>query len=270
MKDITGQKFNRLTAIRFVGKLRKSDNYWEFRCDCGNTIIVPDYSARSGNTKSCGCLQKEIAGARFRTHGQRFTRLYRIWQGVLRRCYTSTNPSYKYYGGRGIIVQESWRTNFLNFKEWAEAHGYRNDLTIERIDVNGNYTEDNCTWIPQSEQLKNRRHKVSKYSGERTDFIKLKEQTGVSKEVIRRRMNECGLSFEEACAIPVTLKKKQMKKRTSKYLPDGSDLRDLAESAGLTTNQLVTRLRAGWTLERALSEPVHNNGLGKNRKKKNG
>jgi hypothetical protein len=113
----------------------------------------------SGDTKSCGCLQKEIAKATFTRHGKWSSRLHVIWSSMKTRCYNQKHSKCKYYGGRGISICDEWLRDFQAFFDWAMANGYRDDLTIDRIDVNGKYCPDNCRWITIAEQQKNKRNK---------------------------------------------------------------------------------------------------------------
>jgi hypothetical protein len=151
--DISGQTFGRLTAIEIAGRKYKT-TLWRCRCSCGNETIVFVAYLRSGHTKSCGCLRGEITSQRNYTHGERQTRLYKIWAGMKQRC---TNPKIAFfhrYGGRGIKVCEDWNV-FEPFRDWAIANGYRNDLSIDRINNDGNYEPSNCRWITQSSQSRN-------------------------------------------------------------------------------------------------------------------
>lgn len=154
--DITNQKFNRLTAIERIYCSRQKKMAWNCLCECGGSIVATYTQLKSGNTKSCGCLNHEKILERNTSHSESKTRLYKIWVGIRQRCNNPNKKSYVNYGGRGVKVCDDW-DNYLNFKEWAISNGYEDDLTIERIDPNGNYEPSNCTWIPKGDQSKNRR-----------------------------------------------------------------------------------------------------------------
>lgn len=129
-------------------------------CSCGNQAIVRLEYLISGHTKSCGCLKSAAASIAKTTHGQSGTRLHGIWNGMLNRCRNKNVKSYKHYGAQGVTVSDEWR-EFESFMKWALSNGYREDLTIERINPFGNYEPENCCWIPKSEQGKNRRDRVA-------------------------------------------------------------------------------------------------------------
>ena len=130
---------------------------WVCRCECGSEVVVEAYSLKTGHTQSCGCFQREATSAANRTHGKRKTRLYRIWVCMKTRCYQKSYHAYRHYGGRGITVCDEWLNNFQGFYDWANANGYSDELSIDRIDVNGCYSPQNCRWVTMAEQNKNKR-----------------------------------------------------------------------------------------------------------------
>ena len=128
--------------------------YYLCQCDCGNFKIVSNHSLKSGNTKSCGCLHKEILIQRNkdnRIHHPENERLLRIWRAMLHRCDKETDEHYDYYGGRGIKVCDDWR-DFEIFQKWALANGYADNLTIDRLDGNKDYCPENCSWATMTVQ----------------------------------------------------------------------------------------------------------------------
>lgn len=157
--DMIGKKFNRLTVLEECEERTKDrKKVYKCVCECGNIVNVIGKNLRNGNTKSCGCLKHECK-SNFK-HGKRHTRLYSIWYDMKRKCYKPTRKDYHCYGGRGITVCNEWLNEFMVFYKWAMSHGYNDTLTIDRIDVNGNYEPNNCRWTTLKQQSNNRRTNV--------------------------------------------------------------------------------------------------------------
>lgn len=154
--NLAGHRYGRLTVLKYAHTL-KGVSWWVCVCDCGNERTIRSNSLRTNNTTSCGCLQKEKHVELVTRHGFSKERLYRTWTDIKSRCFNPNTGYYSEYGGRGITMCVEWREDFVVFREWALNNGYEDDLTIERLDVDGDYTPRNCTWIPMSAQGFNRR-----------------------------------------------------------------------------------------------------------------
>lgn len=162
--DITGKSFGRLTVIWF-SHTKAKQAYWKCKCSCGAHIVVRGNSLLMGNTKSCGCLNKDL----ITTHCMSKTRLYGIYRGIDQRCNNTNDRGYKYYGGRGIkclwsSFEEFYSDMYDSYLEHIEKYGEKN-TSIDRIDVNGNYSKENCRWATWEEQANNKRNNHVVYVG---------------------------------------------------------------------------------------------------------
>ena len=148
-KDHTGEKFGRLTVKKRIHEGHHTK--YQCVCDCGNVVIVSGSNLVSGAIKSCGCMRSEQVTAKNIKHNGCKTRLYTTWRNMIDRCNNPKNKEYRRYGGRGINVCEEWRTDFSVFRDWALSSGYRDDLTIDRIDNDLGYSASNCQWLTRKE-----------------------------------------------------------------------------------------------------------------------
>ena len=208
-----GQKFGRLTVVslhhiyKYISPKGEKWNkyYYLCKCDCGKEVVIEKSSLKTKRgPKSCGCLRLEKALDANIIHGKTYTPLYYIWTAMKARCYNKNNKSYKNYGGRGISMCEKWKNDFMSFYDWSISNGYKEKLSIDRINNNGNYDPYNCRWATRKEQQRNtRKNHIIEYNGEKHCISEWAEKFGINintlrvylwkgmtiKEVIERRKN---------------------------------------------------------------------------------
>lgn len=148
-----GSRFGMLCVLAIFGKTRWNEITWLCRCDCGRESVVRGKLLRAGRTRSCGCLIRQNGV----THGGRYTRLYRIWRGMIQRCERIKNRDYPRYGGAGVRVCQEWRESFEAFRTWAETAGYSDSLYIDRRESRGHYEPANCRWLTPKKSARNTR-----------------------------------------------------------------------------------------------------------------
>ncbi len=186
--DLTGKSFGRLTVVEYSHTNKHGVAMWKCKCDCGNERIVAGAHLRSGHTTSCGCFNLEAIKKRATKHGLKQTRLYNTWLHIKDRCLNSSNKDFEHYGGRGIKVCREWADNFETFYKWAINNGYNDKLTIDRINVNGDYCPENCRWVTQKKQCNNKRSNVFlEYNGETHTLKEWSEITGICYQTIHGR-----------------------------------------------------------------------------------
>lgn len=213
-KDLTGQRFGRLMVLE-KAETRNHRTYWRCVCDCGNYSDVRSDALISGKTKSCGCLQKESAANLKMKHGKCNTKIYRAWDSMKDRCRNKNCNNYKNYGARGITYCDEWE-EFDNFYNWAMENGYSDELTLDRIDVNGNYEPSNCRWATYDEQARNKRtNRIITYNGETKCVKDWAEFLGIDSHLLSARLNRLGWDEEKALTTPVDKRYARYKKQKS-------------------------------------------------------
>ena len=205
--DLSGKVFGRLTVISQARIPGRKCSYWLCKCKCGNTKVIRGASLTRGHTKSCGCLHDEASSNRLtkqnKTHGESKTRLYSIWSDMKKRCQNEKHWAYKNYGGRGITVCKEWQ-EFLPFYEWAMVNGYCENLTIDRIDNNGDYKPMNCRWVTRKIQGNNKSNNViCTYKGMEYTITQLSEKTGVPRNILYSRICTYKWNVEKAISTPI-------------------------------------------------------------------
>lgn len=197
--NLTGQRFGRLTVVSEAER-RGGRVAWACLCDCGAETVAIACNLTRGHTLSCGCLHREITAERHVTHGQSHTPEYKVWRGMRNRCENQNDAAYPDYGGRGIKVCERWKS----FERFLSDMGARPDgMTIERNDVNGDYSPENCRWATMKEQQSNRRDTIRIAIGDRVQPLKLWcEELGVAYKKVHLRLTRYGYELNRALDLP--------------------------------------------------------------------
>lgn len=208
--DLSGKKYDSLTVIKMhhVRKQRNGRNvyYWLCKCNCGNEVIKTTNYLRYSNICSCGCLSNRIKDP-INNLKKPFdeevvyskTRIYRIWQAMKSRCYNPNHKHYYDYGGRGIEVCPEWLNSSLSFINWSYDTGYNDNLSIDRIDTNGNYCPENCRWVDCKTQSNNKRtsHFIT-FNGKTQTIGQWSDELGINYNTLENRLKNKKWSVEKA------------------------------------------------------------------------
>ena len=243
--DMIGQRFGKLVVVSRAENDKKGQARWLCQCDCGGSTITTRYNLITRQTKSCGCILRS----------PRTTELDKKLKGVLgnmkARCNNPKHTHYKYYGGRGITVCEEWQ-HVDKFREWAYNNGYKPGLTIDRIDVNGNYEPSNCRWVTMQEQNYNRTdNHLLTYKGETKCLAEWESQLGIDHRTILIRLNN-GWTVEQALSTPINNHLTKIS-----YNNQTHTLAEWATITNINVGTLHSRLKIlHWSIEKALTTPV--------------
>lgn len=188
--DLTGKVFCKLKVVKRFSGYAETPVKWLCMCECGRDFVTTGQRLKNGSSKSCGCSTNEFIGKANRVHGMSKTRIHKTWSHMIERCTCETHKQFNYYGGRGIKVCEEWM-DFNAFLIWALDNGYDKELTIDRIDVNGNYEPNNCRWVDHYIQANNTRVTLfATINGTTKSLSDWSKETGINKGTLYGRFRK--------------------------------------------------------------------------------
>ena len=196
--DLTGKTYNNLRVLGIKGKSKSGDVLWHFECVCGKVHYATASNLKNQRVKSCGCLKISGIKKANSTHGKSNEPIYPVWKTMRARCKNKNNKKYPRYGARGIKVCKEWDESFESFYEWAILNGYKDGLTIDRIDNDGDYEPSNCRWVKQKIQQSNKSTNTKiELRGITKTLAEWSRLTGLNHKTITYRLKK-GWTAEEA------------------------------------------------------------------------
>lgn len=199
-QNLVGKRFGKLLVIKELDERRNNGVLWECVCECGGKAKRTTGELNAGRRLTCGCMPTGSMGAW--RNGKR-EKLYVIWCDIIQRCFDKNLKNYHRYGGRGITICDEWRHDYPAFRSWALSNGYKEGLSIDRINNNGNYEPNNCRWTTMVVQSRNKENTVFLFhNGERKPLMEWSESLGIKQSTIRERIRR-GWEIEKALDTPV-------------------------------------------------------------------
>lgn len=192
--DLTNKKFNKLKVIELDKERSNSRvHYWICKCDCGNIKSIETQKLKKGYIKACGCMKGH--NTKYKVQDKK---MYKKWLHMKDRCYNINDVSYKNYGKRGITVCEEWK-NYDNFAEWSLKNGYKPNLELDRINVNGNYEPNNCRYVTRLINSRNKRNTLKfVYKDKLMTLKEIAEMNNISYKLLWQRINRDKLDLKKA------------------------------------------------------------------------
>ncbi len=239
-----GDKFGKWTVLKILPKEPYESRFFECQCECGTIKNVRGSNITNGSSTNCGCVRKITVGNTTRIDNRSKERLYDIYCKMKSRCNTTTNQNYKNYGGRGIKVCNEWLEDYLNFKNWALNNGYTDELTIDRINVNGDYEPSNCRWTTMDVQANNKRNNLYiTHNGETKTLAEWCRYYNINYDTVRERMfrkaKPC--TFEEAFFKPTRI--------MITYNNETHSVKEWSEITGIPSSIIRDRFKRGCCME---------------------
>lgn len=257
--DMNGRKVGLWTVGEQAGNAPGGGAMWRCVCECGTSAAVLGADLRAGKSLSCGCVGLDRIGRLARTHGESGTRVYRIWQNMRKRCQNPNSPDWPDYGGRGISICAEWG-DYEAFRDWTKISGYQEHLSIERLDVDGNYAPNNCIWADAQAQSENRRFVARAPNGRL--WWHIAQDNGISQAAYRSRLDD-GWEYLEAATWPMGKRRRDGNLKRANYLSlNGETLPATiaAKRLGYSPAALYQRAkRKGISLQAALDQMMMTN-----------
>lgn len=250
VENLVGRKFNGIEVIGYSHKVqygvaKRYTHYWVCRCHCGKEFVCQSNIIQMEKQQSCGCKTKEIVGKKNSTHGMSNTKLYKTWRSMNNRCL----PNGSYYAlGRRVCPEWSFQDEhgFENFRDWSLANGYAENLSIDRIDNDGNYEPSNCRWADRYTQMNNTSLNVRyTYKGESKTLSQLAREYGVSRDRVKHRL-QYGWDLDKAIKTPPM-------RTYYTYNGETHTLKEWADIIGIPKSTLKSRLYQGYSIEETLT-----------------
>lgn len=244
-----GTKFGRWTIIG-DGQGRHK---WLCKCDCGTVKEVNRYCILKGGSKSCGCSKKSTMKRERRVLRSRYKR-------IKSRCYRPKDSIYFKYGAKGIRMCDEWKNSFESFYNWSMANGFREDLTIDRIDYKGDYSPENCRWADKYVQANNKSNvKRYSYNGQMLTIPEMSKVCGIDAEAIYNRLTVGKWSVERATTTPVEVGRNQFTElndeKLFEYKGEKLSKNDIIKITNLPEKTVRERLCRGWSVEDTIEVP---------------
>mgnify|MGYP000444510387 CR=1 FL=1 len=197
--DLVGERFGRLRVSSLAYTKERGRRVWSCLCDCGESTLATTDTLRAGTKKSCGCMHRERAATINKSHGMSGTRTYRIWSGIVARCCIPSATGFAKYGGRGIKLCARWYI-FENFLD--DMGECPTGLSIDRMDVDGDYEPSNCRWVTTTEQSRNTSRTRYVIVGDAKRVARdVAKENGISEAAFKRRLYMYRWTIEESCGL---------------------------------------------------------------------
>lgn len=262
--DFTGKTFGDWTVLYELERYRTPSGrpvrMWRCKCKCGNECNVQGQHLSSGESTMCTECGYKVSGFKNKKHGESDTKLYAIWSSIKKRCYNPNEKCYSNYGGRGITMCDEWKNDYMSFRKWAYDNGYdesksKNECSIDRINVNGDYCPENCRWVDIITQANNKRNNFCiTYNGETRTVHEWSRILDMPVYLITDRIQREGWTPERTFTT-----KGDARERIIDFNGVSKSIKEWSNITGLKSATISRRLKNGWSVKDALTKPLKDN-----------